>query len=148
MTELARGAYAEVQMGMTMSPHTEFRLAELPPGHGDSGFLTGVFRNLFRNAVQFTSARETPRIEVGGSAGRNENTYFVADNGVGFRPEFQARMFHPFQRAGHGETIEGAGLGLAIVARIVRNHGGRVWAESDGVSGARIYFTLPNGDLS
>jgi signal transduction histidine kinase len=148
MTELARAAYAEVQTGMTMSPQTEFHLAELPPGHGNAALLGGVFRNLLRNAVKFTSLRETPRVEVGGIAGREENTYFVADNGVGFRPEFRARMFHPFQRAGLKNELEGSGLGLAIVAKIVRNHGGRVWAESDGVTGAKVYFTLPNGEVS
>ena len=148
MTALARVAYAEVQTGMEMKPQTQFQLPELPPGHGNSELLTRVFRNLFSNAVKFTRPRETPRVEVGGRAGEAENTYFVTDNGIGFGPEFGPEIFQPFRRAGRDRELEGSGLGLAIVAKIVRKHGGRVWAESDGATGARFFFTLPNGEGS
>jgi two-component system, sensor histidine kinase and response regulator len=146
MTSLARAAYAEVQLGTEMGPGMQFQLSELPPGRGNSELVVRVFRNLLSNAVKFTRPREAPRVEVGGSAGETENTYYVTDNGIGFAPEFRETVFQPFRRVGSMRELEGSGLGLAIVAKIIRNHGGRVWAESDGVSGARFYFTLPNGD--
>lgn len=146
MTALARTAYAEMQVGMEMTPGLEFHLEELPPGRGNTDLLIRVFRNLLSNAVKFSRTREAPRVEVGGSAGEAENTYFVVDNGIGFGPDFAKLVFQPFRRAGQAQELEGSGLGLAIVAKIIRNHGGRVWAESDGRTGARFYFTLPNGN--
>ena len=78
-----------------------------------------------------------------GIASGPENTYVVTDNGSGFDPQLAGLLYEPFRRLGTARDSEGSGLGLAIVAKIVRRHGGRVWAESDGVSGARFCFTLP-----
>jgi signal transduction histidine kinase len=69
----------------------------------------------------------------------------VTDNGVGFDPSLGATVFQPFLRPKSERKFAGTGLGLAIVAKIVRRHGGLVGAESDGASGARFWFTLPNG---
>lgn len=146
MTSVARAALAEVQTGMQLKPDLEFQLRDLPPGWGNSDLLIRVYRNLLSNAVKFTRTREGARVEMGGSRGQDENIYFVKDNGIGFAPEFREKVFQPFQRVGNARELEGSGLGLAIVAKIVRNHGGRVWAESDGVSGAGFFFTLPNGE--
>jgi signal transduction histidine kinase len=146
MTSVARAALAEVQTGMQLQPDLEFQLRDLPPGWGNSDLLVRVYRNLLSNAVKFTRPRQAARVEMGGSRGQEENVYFVKDNGIGFAPEFREKVFQPFQRVGSVRELEGSGLGLAIVAKIVRNHGGRVWAESDGVTGAGFFFTLPNGE--
>jgi light-regulated signal transduction histidine kinase (bacteriophytochrome) len=66
----------------------------------------------------------------------------VRDNGIGFDPEFAKRMFRAFERLdGNGET-DGVGLGLDIVARVVKRHDGKIWAEGRLGEGAAIYFTL------
>jgi signal transduction histidine kinase len=144
MTGLARAAYAEVAVGCEGAGSIQFELQDLPPTRGDGALLGRVFSNLLSNAVKYTRRLPERHITVTGDAGERENTYRVADNGSGFDPANSEILFQPFQRVATRPDVEGSGLGLAIVARIVRKHGGRVWAESDGSTGARFSFTLPN----
>lgn len=144
MTSLAREAYAEVVIGGEDSVPVQFELRDLPPARGGRALLGRVFSNLFSNAVKYTRGRDDRRIEVSGEAGERENTYRVTDNGIGFDPRLGDALFQPFRRVNGGWEVHGSGLGLAIVAKIVRKHGGRIWAESNGSSGARFCFTLPN----
>lgn len=144
MTALARSAYAEVAAGGERTDSIQFELRDLPPAHGNGALLGRVFSNLLSNAVKYTRRLPERRITVTGEAGERENTYHVADNGSGFDPALGESLFRPFERGVPDRDVEGSGLGLAIVARIVRKHGGRVWAESDGSTGARFSFTVPN----
>ncbi len=143
MTSLAREAYAEVSAGSEEATQVQFEFADLPPAQGSVALIGRVFHNLFSNAVKYTRGRDRRRIEVAGEAGEVENTYCVTDNGIGFDPRHGETVFQPFRRLDGARKIEGSGLGLAIAAKIVRRHGGRIWAESDGSSGARFCFTLP-----
>jgi signal transduction histidine kinase len=144
MTALAREAFAELAVGSENPGQVEFVLSELPAAHGSPELLLRVFRNLLSNSVKYTRGREDRRIAVVGFDGGPENTYVVSDNGIGFDPKLAGALYQPFCRLAAAKDSEGSGLGLAIVAKIVRRHGGRVWAESDGSSGARFSFTLPN----
>lgn len=121
----------------------ELRVSALPPAQGDSSMLRQVFLNLLSNAFKFTRNREIAHIEVGGSAEGGGNLYWVKDDGVGFDPAEAHRLFGLFQRLHGSNEFEGAGIGLAIVKRIVEFHGGRVWAEGKPSEGAAFYFTLP-----
>jgi PAS domain S-box-containing protein len=119
----------------------EIVIGDLPECEGDAGLLKLVWMNLLSNAVKFTRKREAARIEVG--CRRNgESVYFVRDNGVGFKVAFADKLFAAFQRLHSAEEYEGTGVGLATVERIVRRHGGRVWAEAELDHGATFHFTL------
>ena len=148
MTALAREAYAELSSRSDEPRQVHFELGQLPTVPGSGALLGRVFSNLLSNAVKFTRGRADRRIEVSGDAGERENTYRVIDNGIGFAPEERDALFHPFRRGTGGPEVARPGLGLAIVAKIVRRHGGRIWAESDGSNGARFCFTLPNRKAS
>jgi signal transduction histidine kinase len=109
--------------------------------------LGRVMHNLLSNAVKFTRGRVPRRVVISGRVEEHENVYSVTDSGVGFDPALGDTVFQPFLRPQSERKFAGTGLGLAIAAKIVRGHGGRVGAESDGVSGARFWFTLPTGGI-
>ncbi|HEX2657471.1 MAG TPA: ATP-binding protein [Polyangia bacterium] len=113
----------------------------VPAAQGDPRLLRIALENLLRNAWKFTQKSPTARIEFGALPGP-EPVYFVRDDGVGFDPTFSDKLFEPFQRLHRAADFEGTGIGLAIVNRIVRRHGGRVWAESSVGNGATFYFTV------
>ena len=104
-------------------------IGELADCLGDSALLEQVFTNLISNALKFTAGREDTRIEVGARSVEGEMAYFVKDNGVGFDMRYADRLFGVFQRLHSQTQFEGTGIGLSIVHRIVRRHGGKTWAE-------------------
>jgi len=104
----------------------------------DSRLLQVVVDNLLGNAWKFTSRTPAPRIEVGGGDG----AFWVRDNGAGFDMAYAHKLFQAFQRLHRVDEFTGTGIGLAIVARIVHRHGGRVWAEGAPGAGAGFFFTL------
>ncbi|MDB5744725.1 MAG: sensor signal transduction histidine kinase [Polaromonas sp.] len=111
--------------------------------HGDSRLLAAVFHNLLGNAWKFTSKVALARIEVGAvSPAEGDTVYFVRDNGVGFDMAFAPKLFGTFERLHSPEDFSGAGIGLAMVKRIIERHEGRVWAESTLNEGAAFFFTL------
>ncbi len=107
---------------------------------GDPQLVRLLFANLLSNSWKFTSRTPDPLIEVGS---REQRTYYVRDNGIGFDAASADRLFLPFQRLHSGAEFAGLGVGLAIVRRIVERHGGRIWTESTVGAGATFYFTLP-----
>lgn len=143
MTSLARDVHGEIVAAGNDAVEVLFDLRDLPPAWGSDALMRCVFRNLFSNAVKFTRGREGRHVIVGGAAGEFENTYSVADNGIGFRPEQRVEVFQPSRRLKDKKHLEGSGLGLAITARIIHEHQGRIWVDGDGSGGARICFTLP-----
>lgn len=118
-------------------------VGELPDSLGDGALLEQVFTNLISNALKFTMGRPDTRIEIGSHRIDSEVAYFVKDNGVGFDMRYADRLFGVFQRLHSQTEFEGTGIGLSIVHRIIRRHGGRTWAESALQKGASFYFTLP-----
>jgi light-regulated signal transduction histidine kinase (bacteriophytochrome) len=120
----------------------EWRIQPLPTIKGDPALVKQVFVNLLSNAAKFTRTRERPVIEVGSRVLPQGTAIYVRDNGVGFDIKFADKLFGVFQRLHRLEDFEGTGVGLATVARIVRKHGGAIWADSALEQGATFYFTL------
>ena len=143
MAELAGSVLEELRRA-TPGRRLECRLEPLPAACGDRAMIRQVLVNLLSNAIKFTGATETAQIEVGCSGnGPDQNTYYVKDNGAGFDMRYIDKLFGVFQRLHSTEEFEGTGVGLAIVQRVVRRHGGRVWAEGKVQEGATFHFTLP-----
>jgi signal transduction histidine kinase/FixJ family two-component response regulator len=119
------------------------RIGQLPDSVADGALLEQVFTNLISNALKFTAGRSPARIEIGSLEQPGEQVYYVKDNGVGFDSRYAERLFGVFQRL-HAQTeFDGTGIGLSIVHRIVRRHGGNTWAESKLQEGSTFYFSLP-----
>jgi PAS domain S-box-containing protein len=109
---------------------------------GDERLLLAMLENLLGNAWKFTANREDARVELGESEQDGRKVYYVKDNGAGFDEAYVHKLFEPFQRLHSVQEYEGTGIGLATVQRIIRRHGGEVWAEGKIDQGATIYFTL------
>ncbi len=132
---------ADLNLG-TAGRQVEWRISPLPFAECDPGLLKQVFANLLSNALKYTRPRESAVIEVGHTTVEGRATIFVRDNGVGFNMKYADKLFGVFQRMHRQEEFEGTGVGLAIVQRIIRKHGGRIWAEAEQDKGATFYFTL------
>jgi PAS domain S-box-containing protein len=120
----------------------EWRIEPLPELDCDPGLLKLVFVNLLSNAVKFTRGCQAAVIEVGTREIDGTTALFVRDNGVGFDPKYADKLFGVFQWLHKQEDFEGTGIGLATVQRIIRRHGGEIWAESELGRGATFTFTL------
>lgn len=109
---------------------------------GDLRLLRVALTNLLGNAWKFTGQRPQARIEFGVTLSPKERVFYIRDNGAGFDMAYSSRLFKPFQRFHRADEFPGTGVGLATVQRIIRRHGGRIWAESEVDKGATFFFTL------
>jgi PAS domain S-box-containing protein len=114
--------------------------------HGDAPLLRALLENLLGNAWKFTGARPKAQITFGCKTEDSALVYYVADNGAGFDMAFANKLFAPFQRLHTVQEFAGTGIGLATVQRIVRRHGGDIWAEAAVGRGATFLFTLGNAE--
>ena len=114
----------------------------LPSVYANGAQLGRVFLNLIGNAIKYHDSRTPLRIVVSAKSRQQEWMFSVKDNGAGIEPKYHDRIFETFQRM-HGGSKRGHGLGLATCKRIVEQHGGRIWVESEPGQGADFRFTLP-----
>ncbi|WP_052736628.1 sensor histidine kinase [Aquincola tertiaricarbonis] len=120
----------------------EVRIQPGLQAHGDPTLLRLVLENLLGNAWKYSGQREHTVIEFATDVQSGREAFVVRDNGAGFDMRFADRLFSVFQRLHSANDFPGTGVGLASVRRIVRRHGGDVWAESEPGQGACFYFTL------
>lgn len=123
----------------------EWRRSPLPTISCDPALMRQVFSNLLSNALKYSRPRDPAIIELGSMPNEENDVIFVRDNGVGFDAANGTRLFGVFQRFHAAQEFEGNGVGLAIAARIIRRHGGKIWAESKVDQGATFYFSVPKG---
>lgn len=119
----------------------EFVRPEELMAEADPGLLRIALENLLGNAWKYSSGRDPACIELGVEQDGGRRVYFVRDNGAGFDMRNAQRLFTPFHRL-HGREFPGTGVGLATVQRIVRQHGGCIWAQALPEAGATFFFTL------
>ncbi len=124
------------------SRRVDFNISPGMTAEGDERLIKTMLENLLGNAWKFTSKTAKPVIEFGACDTQKGKTFYVRDNGAGFDQAYAHKLFEPFQRLHSSQEFEGSGIGLATVNRIVKRHGGEVWAEGEAEKGATIYFTL------
>ena len=116
--------------------------ADIPQVYCDVSRIKDVYKNLVGNALKFTPDEPGALIRIGSRRQDDELVFYVQDNGIGIDPEYQDRIFGLFERLSPG--IEGTGVGLTLVQRIIEDHNGRLWVESEGEGkGSTFCFTLP-----
>lgn len=122
--------------------HVEIVVEDLPSVMGDPTRLLEVFLNLLENAIKFSGDQQQPRVRIAALEREGGICCFVEDNGIGIDRDYHDQVFGLFERL--DASVDGTGVGLALVKRIIEVHGGEVWVESDGPGqGARFMFTLP-----
>jgi light-regulated signal transduction histidine kinase (bacteriophytochrome) len=140
LSSLIRGSFERLRAAEP-ERSAELVMADNIAAEADSALLTAALDALLQNAWKFTRGRHPARIEVGVQSAAPP-VYFVRDNGVGFDMHYAGKLFSPFQRMHPEREFEGVGIGLAAAQRIIRRHGGRIWAEAAADNGATFYFTL------
>jgi two-component system sensor histidine kinase/response regulator len=142
MALLARAAMDEAR---SLYPGSEplIEVGELPAVEGDATVMRQVWANLIGNALKYSAKRAQPHVRISGRIEGHEVIYQVKDNGAGFDMQYADKLFGVFQRLHSAEDFAGNGVGLAIVHRIIRRHGGRIWAQSAPDQGAQFEFSLP-----
>jgi PAS domain S-box-containing protein len=140
-TSVAEEAYDELRaetMGRTV--HLEIR--NMPVCSADPVLLHQVYSNLISNSLKFTRKKERAEIEIGSFERTGRTVYYVKDNGSGFDMKYAPKVFGVFQRVHDDPSLEGTGVGLAIVERIIHRHNGEIWVESVPGEGTTFFFTL------
>jgi two-component system, sensor histidine kinase and response regulator len=109
--------------------------------------LGQIFQNLIGNAIKYAHPNRAPIINISLDIRTKDYLFTVEDNGIGFEPQYNSRIFGIFQRLNSNKD-EGNGMGLAICKRIIEKQGGMIWAESVLNEGSRFYFTLPHCEIN
>jgi signal transduction histidine kinase len=141
LTDMADKVLQELQR-MQPERHVDATIAPGLKVQADGRLMRVVLDNLLGNAWKFTGRRDPARIELGIETVDGERAYFVRDNGAGFDMAYASKLFGAFQRLHDATDFPGTGVGLATVQRVIRKHGGRIWAHARPDQGATFYFTL------
>jgi signal transduction histidine kinase len=141
MTVLVAEEYDRLR-SMEPARDVAFDLNQLNQVEADETLVRILVLNLLSNALQSTREQSSPRISVSSAQAGGVPVFCVRDNGCGLDGERAKRLFEPFETSSADGYANGLGLGLSIASRVVKRHGGRIWA--DGIAGreASIYFTL------
>lgn len=140
MNQLVRDAVNDLNKSI---PHNaKIEISNLPIVSGDYNLLYQVMTNLISNAIKYSSKCEKPVIQIFSQDTSANILFSVKDNGAGFDMKYADKLFGVFQRLHTESEFEGIGVGLAIVDRIIKKHGGKIWAEAEVDKGATFHFTL------
>ena len=142
---LAKEILAEFQL---MEPERKVSLTIQPnmQVNGDAGMLRVMLEHLLSNAWKCTRYRPQPVLDFGVRTESGQKVFYLHDNGIGFDLALSGKLFVPFQRLHKQTDFDGVGIGLATVQRIIRRHGGGIWAYSEPGRGASFFFYLESID--
>ena len=139
LAALFREVVAEEGEGLPIDAYAPVEM----PVHAEPGLLRMVLGNLVGNAIKYRRPDVPLRLKFMLVDHEGMCGYALRDNGIGFEMRYAPKLFEPFERLHRNEAIEGTGIGLANVRRIVQRHGGDVWAEGEPGVGSTFGFTLP-----
>ena len=122
--------------------HCNITIGALPNMTGDPIMIAQIFNNLLNNAIKYSQFSPEPQITIEGKIDEDQIIYSIRDNGVGIAPENFEEIFGLFNRMENAKNVEGTGVGLAIVKRIIEKHGGKIWAESELGKGSVFYISF------
>ncbi|RIH63150.1 PAS domain S-box protein [Mariniphaga sediminis] len=142
ITETVRSVYHDIVTQKEQETF-EFIIHKMPAVECDLNLMKQVWQNLIENAVKYSSKSETKKIEIGTREKKKEITFYIKDWGAGFDEKYKDKLFGVFQRLHPDQEFAGTGVGLAVVQRIIKRHGGKVWAKGEPNRGATFYFSLP-----
>jgi len=141
ITDLVEEVFEDLQASEP-PPSVSLSLGNLPEVEGDERLVKVLLTNLLSNALKFTRSKPQRQIDVSANSSGDVAIYNITDNGIGFDQNSAEDLFIAFQKLNEGKVEEGVGLGLAIVARVVGRHGGKIWAEGIPGKSASFFFTL------
>jgi len=145
MANLVRGVITELT-SQPESRNISVKIFDLPHAKGDTGLIRQVWFNLISNSIKFTPPPTIPDITIGSYEKEKEIIYYIKDNGVGFDMQYADKIFEVFSRLTPSSEVEGTGVGLALVKRIIIRHHGRIWVQSESGKGTTFYFTMQGTD--
>ena len=119
-----------------------FQIQEDMRAMGDPMLLVTLVENLLSNAIKYSSQKANPVIIIGQKMEGNQVVYYIQDNGIGLAEESTESIFEPFHKLNTTDDLEGTGVGLSVVKKIINRHGGKIWVQSTPEKGATFYFTL------
>jgi len=125
------------------STDSEFSVDRLPDCLGDANMINQVFSNLIDNALKYRDASKKSRIHISGRIENSQSIYCIEDNGAGIVPAHQSKIFELFHRLNPEDSVEGEGIGLTIVTRMLDRNNGSIWLESEPGKGSKFFISLP-----
>lgn len=142
ITDIAESIIEDLK-SITPNRNVEVQIDKGMKAKADLNLMRLALNNLIANAWKYTSKNDIALIRIEAKHEKNITVFSVKDNGCGFDMKFANNLFAPFKRLHSESEFRGTGIGLSIVDRVIRKHGGRVWGEGEVGKGASFYFTLP-----
>jgi len=141
MDKIVRDSAAEAVSALK-AQKVSLTFGELPPIMGSAVLISQIFANLIGNALKYSLVKEHPAVHIEGVKDDEEIVYIIKDNGIGIDISHREKVFELFKRMENVKDIEGTGVGLAIVKRIVEKHNARIWFESELEVGTIFYVAF------